>query len=178
MISEKIAKIEEHIAQLALDVEPQTLYAPIRYIMEDGGKRMRPILTTLACEVYGEATREVYQAAVALEVFHNFTLLHDDIMDSARLRRGRETVHVRWSPNVAILSGDAMLILAYRLLSEGVSDEHLPRVISIFNKASIEVCEGQQYDMSFESADAVSMEEYLLMIRLKTAVLMAASLEI
>ncbi len=170
--------LEDYISNIQLPEQPSNLYQPIRYILEDGGKRMRPCLAILAHNLYREAGEEIYSAAIALEVFHNFTLLHDDIMDGAALRRGRETVHIKWSANTAILSGDAMLILAYRLLGEGVSGEKLPRVLEIFNKASMEVCQGQQYDMDFENQSAVSLDQYLKMIHLKTAVLMAASLEI
>ncbi len=173
-----LSQIEEYIENISLKEQPASLYQPIRYILEDGGKRMRPRLAILAHSLYGEPDQEIYQAAIALEVFHNFTLLHDDIMDGAPLRRGRKTVHIKWSANSAILSGDAMLILAYRLLGEGVSKEKLPRVLEIFNKASMEVCQGQQYDMDFETQSAVTIDNYLNMIRLKTAVLMAASLEI
>lgn len=173
-----LQELECKVSSIDISSSPDRLYAPIRYILEDGGKRMRPLLTLLAANVYDDSIDRVYDVAIGLEVFHNFTLLHDDIMDRAPLRRGRQTVHVRWSDNVAILSGDAMVIVAYRLICEGASAGKLPGVLSIFNKAALEVCEGQQLDMDFENTDRVAIEMYLEMIRLKTSVLMAAGLEI
>ena len=139
---------------------------------------MRPILMLLSASAFVDNVDSVYKPAIALEIFHNFTLLHDDIMDNADIRRGRATVHKKWSENVAILSGDAMLILAYRIMTDSVELNKLAQTLAIFNKASLEVCEGQQFDMDFETAEKVELDEYLNMIRLKTSVLMAAATQI
>lgn len=169
--------IEQQIAGIAATPRfPDGLYAPIEYILGDGGKRMRPLLTLLAAGIFRDDMKCALPSAVAVEVFHNFTLLHDDIMDNACQRRGRATVHVKWDENRAILSGDAMMILAYQILSDS-DPKRLSELLTIFNKAALEVCEGQQLDMEFESRDFVSMDEYLEMIHLKTAVLMACSLQ-
>lgn len=170
--------VEREIGRLPLDdTEPRGLYAPIRYILEDGGKRIRPLLCLMGADLYSDRPEAALPAAVAVEVFHNFTLLHDDIMDKAELRRGRPAVHLKWSESGAILSGDAMLILAYQILS-GYGAEKLPELLAVFNRAAMEVCQGQQYDMDFEVSDRlVSREEYIDMIRLKTSVLLAAALE-
>jgi geranylgeranyl diphosphate synthase type II len=141
-----------------------------------GGKRVRPQLAMIASQLFGGKDEEVLPAALALEVFHNFTLLHDDVMDKADVRRGRPTVHIKWNENTAILSGDQMLIEAYKLLS-GVSADKLPTILHLFNKMATEICEGQQYDVDFESQEHVAIEEYLKMIRLKTAVLLATALK-
>ena len=156
---------------------PEELYAPISYMLELGGKRMRPILVLIAYQLYKEKPEDILIPALAVEVFHNFTLMHDDIMDQAPLRRGKPTVHEKWNHNVAILSGDTMLVKAYDLLLQ-VPPEKLPGVISAFNKIAAEVCEGQQIDMNFESVERVSEAEYIEMIRLKTAVLLGFSLEL
>lgn len=169
-------EIHHFIDQLELDREPAGLYAPVAYCLQNGGKRMRPIMTLLACEMFGGDIRQALPAAVGLELFHNFTLLHDDIMDNAPLRRNRPTVHIKWDVNTAILSGDLMYALAYKYMSQ-VPDAALRTVIELFNKTVIEVCEGQQYDMDFEHRDDVCVDEYLMMIRLKTAVLPAACLQ-
>lgn len=171
--------IEAKISEIrAREQNPKGLYNPINYILEDGGKRIRPMLCVLAGEIYNAPREQTLGAAVAIEVFHNFTLLHDDIMDQAPLRRGRPTAHLKWGSNSAILSGDAMVILAYRLLCESSNSEQLPQLLEVFNKAATEVCEGQQLDMEFEeSTRAVSIESYTNMIRLKTSVLLAAALE-
>lgn len=158
-----------------MPVDPSGLYDPIRYILEDGGKRLRPLLLMMAAEAFGKDPAEVVNQAIGIEVFHNFTLLHDDIMDRAPIRRGRPTVHCKWNDNTAILSGDAMVILAYKFLTSGLKSGE---VLQIFNKAALEVCEGQQLDMDFESMDNVPLEDYINMIRLKTAVLLACALEI
>jgi len=157
--------------------EPTTLYEPIQYFLNIGGKRLRPVLTLLATNMYRTHIEESVSAAMAIEIFHNFTLMHDDIMDEAPLRRGKVTVHKKWNTNSAILSGDAMLILAYQLLADSPS-EHLPEVLRVFNKMAQEVCEGQQLDMDFEETSTVSEEVYINMIRLKTSVLLGAALEI
>jgi geranylgeranyl diphosphate synthase type II len=152
------------------------LYEPIEYTLAAGGKRVRPQLAMIASQMFGGKDEEVLPAALALEVFHNFTLLHDDVMDKADVRRGRPTVHVKWNENTAILSGDQMVIEAYKLLS-GVPADKLPKVLQLFNKMATEICEGQQYDVDFESQEHVTIEEYLKMIRLKTSVLLANALQ-
>ncbi|MBR5138463.1 MAG: polyprenyl synthetase family protein [Alistipes sp.] len=166
--------IENHIAQIQLPEEPEYLYAPIIYSMSGGGKRIRPTLLLLACEAFGGKVQEALPAASAVEMFHNFTLLHDDIMDNAEVRRGKPSVYARWGKNVAILSGDAMMIYAYRLLS-GSPVEKFPRIMDIFTTMALQVCEGQQYDMDFEERKKVSVVEYMNMIELKTSVLLAGS---
>lgn len=156
--------------------EPKNLYEPVNYILDIGGKRMRPILTLMVCDLFGGEVEEALDAALAVEVFHNFTLIHDDIMDSAPLRRGKDTVHKKWDVNTAILSGDAMMILAFQCLDsyEGVTFSTLIRLL---NKTALEVCEGQQYDIDFETRSDVSIDEYLKMIALKTSVLVAAAMK-
>jgi geranylgeranyl diphosphate synthase type II len=168
--------INNEILQLNWKREPYGLYEPIEYTLAAGGKRVRPQLAMIACELFGGKAEEIAPAAMALEVFHNFTLLHDDVMDHAEVRRGRPTVHIKWNENTAILSGDQMLIEAYKLLS-GVPADKLPTILQLFNKMATEICEGQQYDVDFESQEHVAIEEYLKMIRLKTAVLLATALK-
>ena len=168
--------INSEILQLNWKREPYGLYEPIEYTLAAGGKRVRPQLAMIACELFGGKAQEIAPAAMALEVFHNFTLLHDDVMDHAEVRRGRPTVHVKWNENTAILSGDQMLIEAYKLLS-GVPADKLPTILQLFNKMATEICEGQQYDVDFENQEHVAIEEYLKMIRLKTAVLLATALK-
>ena len=169
--------IEKAIAALDWKRDPYGLYEPIEYTLASGGKRLRPRLVLLAAEMFGGKEKEVLPAALAIEVFHNFTLLHDDVMDNAAVRRGRPTVHVRWNDNTAILSGDQMVIEAYKLLGN-VPADRLPQTLHLFNKMATEICEGQQYDMEFETREQVSIEEYLHMIRLKTSVLLATALQI
>ena len=169
--------INNEIAKLNWKREPYGLYEPIEYTLAAGGKRVRPQLAMIACQMFGGKEEEVLPAALALEVFHNFTLLHDDVMDKADVRRGRATVHVKWNENTAILSGDQMLIEAYKLLA-GVPADKLSNVLQLFNKMATEICEGQQYDVDFESQEQVTVEEYLKMIRLKTSVLLATALQI
>ncbi len=169
--------INDEIERLDLPKNPGLLYEPILYTLSLGGKRIRPVLTLLAYQLYSDNFSEVLPAALAIEVFHNFTLIHDDIMDNSDLRRGKPTVHKKWNNNVAILSGDAMNILAYKLLSR-LNPSKLPLIIEIFNNTALKVCEGQQYDMDFETTDNISEQEYIKMIELKTAVLLAASLKI
>jgi geranylgeranyl diphosphate synthase type II len=169
--------INHEIAKLNWEREPKGLYAPIAYTMAAGGKRVRPQLAMIACGIFGGNEQEVAPAAMALEVFHNFTLLHDDVMDKAEVRRGRPTVHIQWNENTAILSGDQMMIEAYKLLAEVPADK-LHKVLRLFNKMATEICEGQQYDVDFESQEHVTIEEYLKMIRLKTSVLLATALQI
>ena len=169
--------INHEIAKLNWEREPKGLYAPIAYTMAAGGKRVRPQLAMIACGIFGGNEQEVAPAAMALEVFHNFTLLHDDVMDKAEVRRGRPTVHIQWNENTAILSGDQMMIEAYKLLAE-VPESKLHKVLLLFNEMATEICEGQQYDVDFESQEHVTIEEYLKMIRLKTSVLLATALQI
>ena len=168
--------INKEIHNLDWKREPYGLYEPIEYTLAAGGKRVRPQLAMIASQMFGGKDEEVLPAALALEVFHNFTLLHDDVMDKADVRRGRPTVHVKWNENTAILSGDQMVIEAYKLLS-GVPADKLPKVLQLFNKMATEICEGQQYDVDFESQEHVTIEEYLKMIRLKTSVLLANALQ-
>ena len=168
--------INKEILNLDWKREPYGLYEPIEYTLAAGGKRVRPQLAMIACELFGGKAQEIAPAAMALEVFHNFTLLHDDVMDHAEVRRGRPTVHVKWNENTAILSGDQMLIEAYKLLS-GVPADKLPTILQLFNKMATEICEGQQDDVDFENQEHVAIEEYLKMIRLKTAVLLATALK-
>jgi geranylgeranyl diphosphate synthase type II len=156
--------------------EPKNLYAPIQYILGLGGKRLRPVLTLMATEIFGADFRKALDAALAIEIFHNFSLVHDDIMDAAPLRRGQPTVHEKWDINTGILSGDAMLINAYQLF-ENYEGKMFRDLAKLFSKTAIEVCEGQQYDVDFESRDDVSIPEYLKMIEYKTAVLVGAALK-
>ncbi len=171
------AQITAALAQLNYGEQPDTLYAPIRYIMGLGGKRIRPLLTLLGAHLFTDELAPVLKPALATEVFHNFTLLHDDLMDQAPLRRGQATVHEKWNPNVAILSGDVMLVRAYELFLE-VPPALLPRILARFSQTAAEVCEGQQWDMNFETEPQVSIAQYLDMIRLKTAVLLGFCLEL
>jgi geranylgeranyl diphosphate synthase type II len=169
--------VEEGIVQLPLGSNPPELYEPIRYILSLGGKRMRPVLTLLACDLFGGDPTQALDAALGIELFHNFSLVHDDIMDKAPLRRNKATVHEKWNANVAILSGDALLIKAYQQIAK-VPFTWLSDVLIIFNETALQVCEGQQYDMNFESKTRVSIPQYMHMIKLKTAVLLAGSLQI
>lgn len=156
--------------------EPENLYKPMIYILKLGGKRIRPVLVLMAADIFGGDYRKALDAALAIEIFHNFSLVHDDIMDDAPLRRGEKTVHERWDINTGILSGDAMLINAYRLF-ENYEAETFRELAKLFSRTAIEVCEGQQYDIDFESKEKVQVEEYLQMIDYKTAVLVGASLQ-
>lgn len=171
--------INQEIGRLDFGKEPKGLYEPIGYTLAGGGKRVRPTLALMACRLFGGKEEEVLPAALALEVFHNFTLLHDDVMDKADTRRGRETVWKKWNANTAILSGDEMLIEAYKLLAE-LPEKHIATVLPVFNKMASEICEGQQLDMDFESRSLreVTISEYMEMIRLKTSVLLATALQI
>ena len=172
--NELLSLFERHIAQMPTPEEPVRLYAPIKYGLEMGGKRIRPTLLMLAYNLYAEDIERALMPAMAVEIFHNFTLLHDDIMDNAAVRRGRPSVHAKWGENVAILSGDAMLILAYSYLQR-TSSERLSQIFERFNKMAAEVCEGQQFDMDFETQQKVSVVDYMQMIELKTAALLAGS---
>ncbi len=169
--------IEQQLKSINWNIAPEELYQPIGYALESGGKRIRPMLTLMACELFGGTRDEALPAALAIEVFHNFTLLHDDVMDCADVRRGRPTVHRKWDTNTAILSGDAMMIKAYEFLQQLPSDKLLA-VLPIFTETALQVCEGQQYDVNFERCEGVSFDNYFEMIRKKTAVLLAAALKI
>ncbi len=176
--------INKAIESLDWNKEPKGLYEPIAYTMASGGKRLRPTLALVAAEAVlnggllnGNVLEDVLPAALALEVFHNFTLLHDDVMDKAPLRRGRETVHVKWNDNTAILSGDQMLIEAYKLLAQ-VPNDKVGGVLNLFNEMATGVCEGQQYDVDFEHMNSVSIDDYLMMIEKKTSVLLAYAMKI
>lgn len=168
--------VSSHFSTLIVEKEPKSLYGPIQYILGLGGKRMRPVLTLMTAEIFDCDYKKALQAATAVEVFHNFSLIHDDIMDDAPLRRGKVTVHEKWNINTGILSGDAMLILAYQYF-----EDYEPKVFSalakLFSKTALEVCEGQQYDVDFETRDDVTIPEYLKMIEYKTAVLVGAAMK-
>lgn len=176
--------INKAIESLDWDRAPRGLYEPIEYTLASGGKRLRPTLALIAAETImnggllnGDAIEHVLPAALALEVFHNFTLLHDDVMDKAEVRRGRPTVHVKWNDNTAILSGDQMLIEAYKLLSDVPADK-LPQVLKWFNEMATGICEGQQYDVDFEHMSQVNIDDYMMMIEKKTSVLLAYAMKI
>lgn len=168
--------IEAEIAKVDFPASPSELYDPLRYFLTLGGKRIRPILTLLGSELFGGTKASVVPQALSIEVFHNFSLIHDDIMDEAPVRRNQPTVHEKWDANIAILSGDVLLIKAYQLLGN-IAPEKLPSAFQLFNTTAVEVCEGQQMDMNFESRMDVSIAEYIEMIRLKTSVLLGASLQ-
>lgn len=176
-INHYISVVNQAIDELSYNKEPKKLYEPIKYTLALGGKRIRPALLLLSNDLFGGKVVNATNAALAIEVFHNFTLVHDDIMDDAPLRRGKTTVFKKWDTNTAILSGDVMLVNAIQLFAKDNNDK-LADILSIFNKAAVEVCEGQQYDMDFETMESVSIDDYLKMIELKTAVLLAASLKI
>ncbi len=176
-IQDLLKQFNYALGLLELPDGPKELYDPIKYTLDNGGKRMRPLLVLLGCKVFSEDVSQALRPAIGIELFHNFTLLHDDIMDEAPLRRGNPSVYKKWNSNIAILSGDAMIIKAYQLLVETRTGA-LSDVLIEFNRTALEVCEGQQLDMNFESRDDVSLEEYLQMIGLKTAVLLATSLKI
>ncbi|MGL4332299.1 MAG: polyprenyl synthetase family protein [Bacteroidales bacterium] len=168
--------INKEIDKIQYPVAPKDLYDPIAYILDLGGKRIRPVLVLMASDIFSENSLSSMPAALAVEIFHNFTLLHDDVMDHADIRRGKPTVHKKWNGNAAILSGDAMLILAYQYLAK-VDPDKLSVLLPVFSQTAIEVCEGQQYDMDFETRDDVTVDEYMEMIRLKTAVLLGCALK-
>ena len=176
-LSDLQALISDAVNKLTFPEHPGQLYDPISYILSLGGKRMRPALLLMACELFGGDANKAIPPALAIEVFHNFTLMHDDIMDNAPLRRGRTTVHEKWNQNVGILSGDVMLIEGYKLMMQ-VDDRILRQVLDIFNETAVGVCEGQQIDMEFEQQDDVRIDEYINMIRLKTAVVLGGALKI
>ena len=165
-----------YLEDFTTDKEPKNLYEPINYILKLGGKRLRPVLTLMTAEIFDGKAEEAMKAALSVEVFHNFSLVHDDIMDDAPLRRGKETVHEKWDINTGILSGDAMLILAYQLF-ENYEPYVFQALAKLFSKTALEVCEGQQYDVDFETRDNVTIPEYLKMIEYKTAVLVGAAMK-
>ncbi len=189
--SELLSKINHALEALTFNGEPKGMYDPIRYVLSMGGKRIRPILMLLTYNLYKDDVDSIMSNALALETYHNFTLLHDDVMDNADLRRGNPTVHKKWNENTAILSGDAMLILSYRLMTEyrasdsestplgsSAVNQNVARALKTFTEATLGVCEGQQYDMDFETRNNVKEEEYLEMIRLKTSLLLASAAKI
>ena len=174
--SQLLEKVNSYISELNFSRSPYGLYAPVEYVLSIGGKRVRPVLMLMAYNLYKEDVDSILPQAAAIETYHNYTLLHDDLMDKAEMRRNKPTVHRKWNDNTAILSGDAMLVLAYRLML----DSHctcLKKVLELFSRTALEICEGQQFDMEFETRPDVAEQEYVEMIRLKTAVLLAASLK-
>ena len=175
--SQLLDKINAYLEQMPYMKPPKGSYEPIAYELSLGGKRIRPVLMLMAYNIYKEDVERILPQAAGLETYHNHTLLHDDVMDKADMRRNKPTVHNVWNDNTAILSGDAMFILAYRLMAEGLSDR-LAEVMHIFTETTMEICEGQQWDMEFESRMDVKVDEYIEMIRLKTSVLLAAALKI
>jgi len=166
--------VNEHIDSLAYDRKPQSLYEPIRYVLSIGGKRIRPVLMLLAYNMYRDNPESIIMQACGLETYHNYTLLHDDLMDNADMRRGQPTVHRRWDANTAVLSGDSMLVLAFQRIAQ-CDDRHLRQVVDLFTETALEIGEGQQYDMDFEHRTDVTEAEYIEMIRLKTSVLLACA---
>ena len=175
--SQLLDKVNAHIESLDYAREPMNLYRPVQYILSLGGKRIRPAMMLMAYNMYRDDVEKILDPALALEIYHNFTLLHDDLMDNADVRRGKPTVHKRWDANTAILSGDVMLTLADVYMSR-VDDAHFREVMATFHATSIEIAEGQQYDMDFETRTDVTEAEYIEMIRLKTSVLLACALKI
>ncbi len=169
--------IETELKAISFPESPSNLYDPLRYFLTIGGKRIRPILTLLSVELFGKDKINALPQALSIEVFHNFTLIHDDIMDRAPLRRNKETVHEKWNSDIAILSGDVLMIKAYQLLGQ-IDPALLPEAFDLFNKTATDVCEGQQMDMDFETRDDVTVHEYMEMIRLKTSVLLGAALNL
>ena len=167
----------EKLKRAELHGSPRELYDPVRYILDLGGKRLRPIMVLMSANLYSENIEQASDAALAIEVFHNFTLMHDDIMDKAPLRRGKQTVHTKYNDSTALLAGDVMLVRAYEYLNK-ISSAYLSKVLALFNRTAIEVCEGQQMDMDYESQNNVNMNDYLRMIELKTSVALAASLKV
>jgi len=175
--AETLEYFNRALASMPLDRQPACLYDPIKYVLSLGGKRIRPVLLLMAYELYHEDTDSALSTALGLETYHNYTLLHDDVMDRADVRRGKPTVHKVWNENAAILSGDAMLVLAYQLMAEA-APRHLKAVMDLFTETALEIGEGQQMDLEFETRDDVREEEYIEMIRLKTSVLLACALKL
>ena len=175
--SELMQMVNKAIESLPYDRKPQSLYAPIQYVLSLGGKRLRPVLMLMAYNMYKEDVEHILMPAIAIETYHNFTLLHDDLMDRAEVRRGNPCVHVKWDDNTAILSGDNMLVLAFSRMIQ-CEDKYMPFVLRLFTETALEIDEGQQYDIDFETRSDVTEEEYIEMIRLKTSVLLACALKI
>ena len=175
---ELLEKVNQEIKEVGTGRSPQELYEPIRYVLSLGGKRIRPVLMLLAYNIYKESVENIYPQALAIETYHNYTLLHDDLMDRADVRRGRPTVHKKWNDNAAILSGDSMLVLAYQYMLKGCPLDKTNDVLNLFTETALEIGEGQQYDIEFETRNDVREEEYIEMIRLKTSVLLACALKI
>lgn len=173
---EILSLVNEFLANLPYERKPKSLYEPIRYVLSMGGKRIRPTLMLLGYNLFKDNPEKILMNAVALETYHNYTLLHDDLMDNADLRRGHETVHKKWDANTAILSGDSMLVLAYERMAQ-CDEKHLAKVLKLFTTTALEIGEGQQFDMEFENRNDVKEEEYIEMIRLKTSVLLACALK-
>ena len=174
--SEILKLVNDFLAQLPYERKPKSLYEPVEYVLSIGGKRIRPVLTLMGYNLWKEDPERILMPAVGLETYHNYTLLHDDLMDNADVRRGHETVHRRWDANKAILSGDSMLVLAYQRMQQ-VPAEKLPAVLNLFTETALEIGEGQEYDMTFETRNDVTENEYIEMIRLKTSVLLACALK-
>lgn len=172
-----VQEVENSLGAQKFDAQPAELYEPMAYILSLGGKRLRPALSLAACELFGGEADKALMPALGVEIFHNFSLVHDDIMDEADIRRGQATVHKKWNRDIAILSGDAMLVKAYQYIAQ-VDAAILPAVLACFSQTALEICEGQQRDMNFESREEVSQAEYIEMIRQKTAVLLGAALKI
>lgn len=176
--NELLSSFEDYfIRKLKFDQKPIELYEPINYTLELGGKRIRPILCLMACEMFGKDAKDALNQAVAIEFFHNFTLIHDDIMDDAPIRRGKQSVFKKWNKNIAILSGDTLFALAYQY-AQNVHKDIINEILYVFNATAIEVCEGQQLDLNFENDNQITLDDYMEMIRLKTAVLFGASVKI
>ena len=171
------AIVEKSFGELQLPIEPRNLYEPISYTLSLGGKRVRPILCLMSANLFSDIVDKAVKPAIALEIFHNFTLIHDNIMDNADVRRGKPTVHKKWNPNVAILSGDAAIIVAYKYVAQ-TDPALLPEILKVFNATALEVCDGQQFDMEYEKLPVVTEDDYLRMIELKTSVLLAAAAKI
>lgn len=175
---ELLSQIYVYIESLPYSHDPKGLYDPIEYVLGLGGKRLRPVLMLLAYNLFKEDVETIFSQAAAIETYHNFTLLHDDLMDKADMRRGKPTVHKKWNENTAILSGDAMLILSYQFMMRGCPELYMKQVMEVFSRTALEVCDGQQWDMEFECREDVTVDEYMEMIRLKTSVLLAGALKI
>lgn len=175
--NEILKMVNEFLDHLSYDRKPESLYEPIKYVLSMGGKRIRPTLMLLAYNLYKENPEDILMNACALETYHNYTLLHDDLMDNADMRRGHLTVHKKWNDNTAILSGDSMLVLAFQRMMQ-CDTKHLKDILDLFTVTALEIGEGQQYDMEFETRNDVKEEEYIEMIRLKTSVLLACALKI
>ena len=165
-----------HLNKFSLAREPKQLYDPVQYILKLGGKRLRPMLTLMTTDCFGGEISNALDASLAIELFHNFSLIHDDIMDKAPLRRGKQTVHEKWDINTGILSGDAMLIMAYKLL-ESYNSKYFKQLTTLFSNTALEVCEGQQYDINFETRVDVSVQDYVKMVKYKTAVLVGTAMQ-